>query len=183
MLIADNNSTVYRINAGNILQPVATFSSPIRDFKVNNAVLTISTATSIEAYDQGFILKASIESLPDFDYTLQTGYSFNDTFYLGSSLKGLLRVPYTTNQATQILPDGPLLNTPFALDATPGQLWVSFGAVNVFFNPFPLDTKGISNLKVGTWTNISHDDFTKSLVVSAVMDIVNPKNNVTSASI
>ena len=111
--------------------------------------------------------------MPDFNYTLQTGYSFNDIFYLGSSLKGLLKVPYNTSQVTQILPDGPLLNTPFALDATAGQLWVSFGAVNVFFNPFPLDTKGISNLKDGTWTNISHDEITTSLGVSAVNDIVN----------
>ena len=173
VLIADNNNTVYRINAGNTLQQVATFSSPIRDFKVNNAVLTISTATSIGAYDQGFILKASIESLPDFNYTLQTGYSFNDTFYLGSSLKGLLRVPFTSNQAIQILPDGPLLNTPFALDATAGQLWVSFGAVTVFFNPYPLDKKGISNYTEGSWTNISHDEITTSLGVSAVNDIVN----------
>ena len=173
VLIANTNNTVFRLNAGNTLQQVATFSSPIRDFKVNNGVLTISTSTSIQAYDQGFVLKAAVESLPDFNYTLQTGYSFNDTFYLGSALKGLLKVAYNTNQTTQILPDGPLLNTPFALDATAGQLWVSFGAVTVSFNPYPLDRKGISNLKEGIWTNISHDELTETLGVNAVNDIVN----------
>ena len=173
VLIANTNNTVFRLNAGNTLQQVATFSSPIRDFKVKTGVLTISTSTSIQAYDQGFVLKAAVESLPDFNYTLQTGYSFNDTFYLGSALKGLLKVAYNTNQTTQILPDGPLLNTPFALDATAGQLWVSFGAVTVSFNPYPLDRKGISNLKEGIWTNISHDELTETLGVNAVNDIVN----------
>ncbi|MGI9593727.1 MAG: ABC transporter substrate-binding protein, partial [Patiriisocius sp.] len=158
VLLANTANTVFRLNAGNTLQQVASFTSPIRDFKVNNAVLTISTSTSIQAYDQGFILKASVESLPDFNYALQTGYSFNNTFYLGTALKGLLKVGFNSNQATQILPDGPLLNTPFALDATAGQLWVSFGAVSVSFNPYPLDRKGISNLKEGIWTNISHQE-------------------------
>tara|TARA_B100000795_G_scaffold112494_1_gene83360 strand:+ start:82991 stop:85297 length:2307 start_codon:yes stop_codon:yes gene_type:complete len=172
VLIANENNVVYRINAGNTLEELTAFSSPIRDFKVNNGVLTISTSSSIQAYEQGFILKASVGSLPGFNYTLQTGYSFNDFFYMGSSLKGLLRVPYNINQAIQILPDGPLLNTPFALDATAGQLWVSFGAVTVSFNPYPLDRKGISNLKEGSWTNISHQEITATLGVNAVNDIV-----------
>ncbi|MGK0385513.1 MAG: hypothetical protein ACI849_000115 [Patiriisocius sp.] len=173
VLIARADNTVFRINSGNTLQQLASFTSPIRDFKVNNALLTITTSNSIQAYEQGFILRASVTSLTDFNYRLQSGYSFNDFFYLGTTVNGLLRVPYNTNQATQILPDGPLLNTPFALDTTAGQLWVSFGAVDVFFNPFPLDRKGISNLSEGTWTNISHIELAVSLGVTAINDIVN----------
>jgi hypothetical protein len=173
VLVARADNTVFRINSGNALQQLASFSSPIRDFKVNNALLTITTSTSIHAYEQGFIPRASVTSLPDFNYSLQSGYSFNDFFYLGTTVNGLLRVPYNTNQSTQILPDGPLLNTPFALDTTAGQLWVSFGAVNVFFNPFPLDRKGISNLREGTWTNIPHDEIAASTGVNTINDIVN----------
>ncbi|MFT4673499.1 MAG: hypothetical protein ACI9R6_000389 [Saprospiraceae bacterium] len=173
VLTARADNTVFRINAGNTLQQIAVFSSPIRGFKVNNAILTITTTSNIQAYEQGFILRASVTNLPAFNYTLQTGYSFNDFFYMGSSLNGLLQVPFNTNKAVQILPDGPLLNTPFALDATAGQLWVGFGAVTVFFNPYPLDRKGISNLKEGVWTNISHTEIITDLGVNAVNDIVN----------
>ena len=172
VLIARADNTVFRINAGNSLQQLASFNSPIQDFKVNNALLTITTSNTIQAYEQGFILRSSVTSLPDFDYSLQTGYSFNDFFYLGTTFNGILRVPYGTNQVTQILPDGPLLNSPFSLDTTAGQVWVSFGAVNVFFNPFPLDRKGISNLSEGVWTNISHNELTQTLGVSAINDIV-----------
>lgn len=172
VLIANSDNVVFRINAGNALQQLGTFNNNILDFKVNNALLTITTINSIQAYEAGFILRSSVTSLPDYNYGLQTGYSFNDFFYMGTTTNGLLRVPFNTNQATQILPDGPLLNNPFALDVTAGQLWVSFGAVDVFFNPFPLNRRGISNLSEGVWTNISHQELTESLGVSAINDIV-----------
>jgi len=77
---------------------------------------------------------------------------------MGTTELGMLIVPFGDNLGTQILPEGPLLNHPFALDASPGQLWVSFGEVDLTFNPFPLSKRGISNFKNDEWLNIPYEE-------------------------
>jgi len=133
---------------------VANLTNNVVDFKSENDILTITTEATILAYSLGFNLTASVDFLPDFDYVLQSGISFDNTFFMGTTEQGVLSVPYGTTTATQILPDGPILNQSFAIDATPGQLWVSFGDVSQTFNPFPLSFLGISNLREEGWTNI-----------------------------
>ena len=107
--------------------------------------------------------KRQCNSIPDLSYELQSGYAFNNTFYLGTTEIGLLAVPFGTNQAEQILPDGPLLNRSFAIDASPGQLWTVFGEVTDTYNPFPLTFRGISNLRDDEWTNIPYDELSEAL--------------------
>ena len=99
-----------------------------------------------------------VNNLIDFDYKLQSGYTFNNTFYLGTTDFGMLVVPFGTSQAEQILPDGPLFNQAFAIDASPGQLWVAFGEIDLNFNPYPLTKRGISNFRNDDWLSIKYDD-------------------------
>jgi ligand-binding sensor domain-containing protein len=74
------------------------------------------------------------------------------------------------------LPDGPINNHPFSIDASPGQLWVNFGEVDVFFNPFPLTQIGISNLREDAWTNIPFDDlFDANDLVNVTINPDNPE--------
>ncbi|GEQ85042.1 ABC transporter substrate-binding protein [Patiriisocius marinistellae] len=173
--IANSNNTVSRFNAGNTIEQVASYTSNIVDFKVNNAVLTVTNSNAIRAYEQGFLLRSEVTSLQNENYKLQAGYSFGDFFYMGTEEQGVFRVPFGLNTGEQILPDGPLFNNPFAIDASPGQLWVSFGAVTVSFNPSPTVRRGVSNLKDNTWFNIPHDQLVSDLGVSSVNNIVNVK--------
>jgi hypothetical protein len=160
--VATDNNQILLFTSGVGFSNVANFSASIVDFNSFNDLLTITTTNNIQAYGLGFVLQASVNSLPDFEYVLQSGYSFNNNFYLGTTKVGMLEVPFGSMQANQILPDGPILNTPFAIDASPGQLWVAFGEVDIDFNPFfpngQLSKRGISNLKEGAWTNISYDE-------------------------
>ena len=115
-----------------------------------------------------------------YDYTLQSGFYFNNIFYLGTSTLGMLVVPESPQEAFQVLPAGPLYNQPFSIDASPGQLWVSYGDVDLTFNPFPLTRKGISNFKNEAWKNIKYDSLIDQLGVNDVNDLVyvkiNPEN-------
>src|SRR5690606_19260563 len=113
---------------------------------------------AIYAYSEGFVQEASVSNVLDFELDLQSGYGFGNNFYLGTVEDGLLIVPFGSMQATQILPNGPIRNKPFALDATPGQLWVTFGETTRDFNPYPLSKFGVSHLKDTLWTNISYED-------------------------
>lgn len=158
IFLARNDNKVLRYIPNTGTEQVESYNSPIVDFNVMSNILTVTTESAIHAYSEGFVLQSEVLFLPEFDYLLQSGLSFNSKFYMGTTELGMLIVPFGDNLGTQILPEGPLLNHPFALDASPGQLWVSFGEVDLTFNPFPLSRRGISNFKNDEWLNIPYEE-------------------------
>lgn len=158
---------------------VGAFAENIVGFQVHESVLTITSPSKIYAYTSGFVQEAAVSAVADFEYDLLSGLAFNNNFYMGTSEIGMLIVPFGSNIGQQILPDGPLLNNSFSIDATPGQLWVVFGEVDVNFNPFPLTRRGISNLNSEGWTNISYDELEAQVgaeVTNLVEVSINPEN-------
>ena len=177
-LYAVNNSNIilkFDLDVG-FLQ-IDTFLSPVVDFRAFSGVLTITTNSSIHSFSEGYVLINEITSLFEYDYLLQAGYAFNNSFYLGTTDLGMLIVPFNVNRALQVLPEGPLYNQPFTIEASPGKLWVAFGDVDLTFNPYPLTRKGISNYRNESWTNIKYDSLTDLLDVEDVNDLVFIKSN------
>lgn len=177
----NNGSKVFRFSPPNSLIEVANYNSTIEDFNSSQNKLNITTKQSIYSYSEGFVLEASINNLPEYEYELQAGFSYNNTFYLGTQKLGVLKVPFQSNQLEELLPDGPLNNHPFSIDVSPGKIWINFGDVTVFFNPFPLTRIGISSYTTEEgWNNIPYDDLTNMLGVTDVNDLVyttiNPNN-------
>ncbi len=177
-LYAVNNSNIilkFDLDVG-FLQ-IDTFLSPVVDFRAFSGVLTITTKSSIHTFSEGYVLTNEVTSLFEYDYLLQAGYAFNNSFYLGTTDLGMLIVPFNVNRALQVLPEGPLYNQPFTIEASPGKLWVAFGDVDLTFNPYPLTRKGISNYRNESWTNIKYDSLTDLLDVEDVNDLVFVKSN------
>ena len=176
----NNSNTILKFDLDVGFLQIDTFLSPIVDFGVASEILTITTESSIYAYTEGYSLLEEVNNLIDFDYKLQSGYTFNNTFYLGTTDLGMLLVPFGTSQAEQILPDGPLFNQAFAIDASPGQLWVAFGEIDLFFNPYPLTKRGISNFRNDDWLSIKYDDLKDEVNVNDINDLsyvkINPNN-------
>lgn len=177
LYLAKNNNSILSYTPANGFNQVDSFNNSIVDFKVTSEVLTISTKTSIHAFSEGYTLLSELTNLPEFEFELQSGLTLNNTFYLGTKELGMLKVPFGSSITQQILPEGPLFNHPFSIDASPGQLWVAFGDVDLTFNPFPLTKKGISNYKFETWKNIKYDSLTDLLNVDDVNDLVYVKIN------
>ena len=176
----NNNNTILKFDLDVGFLQIDFFISPVLDFGVASEVLTITTENSIKAYTEGYSLLEEVNNLIDFDYKLQSGYTFNNTFYLGTTDLGMLVVPFGTSQAEQILPDGPLFNQAFAIDASPGQLWVAFGEIDLFFNPYPLTKRGISNFRNKEWLNVNYNDLKDEVNVNDINDLsyvkINPNN-------
>lgn len=176
----NNNNTILKFDLDVGFLQIDSFISPVLDFGVASEVLTITTENSIKAYTEGYSLLEEVNNLIDFDYKLQSGYTFNNTFYLGTKELGMLVVPFASSQAEQILPDGPLFNQPFAIDASPDQLWVAFGEIDLFFNPYPLTKRGISNFRNKEWLNINYNDLKDEVNVNNINDLsyvkINPNN-------
>ncbi|WP_339702563.1 two-component regulator propeller domain-containing protein [uncultured Marixanthomonas sp.] len=175
LYVANTGNGVSRLNLDGSINPVGNFNS-IVDFQTFNNVLTITTTTSIYAYTEGFQQQGSVTSVLDFDYQLFSGYALNNVFYMGTREDGILAVPFDSSQAKQVLPNGPLSNQGFSIDASPGQLWMNYGEVTVTFNPFPLTFKGISNFREGVWNNIAYEDLAEKFNTD-VNDLVRVKIN------
>jgi len=171
---ATNNVVRYTPTTG--FTNVENFTTNVTDFQAHNGILTITATSSIQAYTEGYVQTAQVTSIPDIELDLLSGLSFNNNFFLGTADSGMLVVPFGGGTAQQLLPDGPILNSPFAIDATPGQLWVAFGDVNVTFDPFPLDRRGISQFKDDVWTNIPFDEigFDATNLVNVTVNPSNP---------
>ncbi len=160
---ANLSNSILRFTPNGATNTVQTFSSEVLKFRLADDLLTITTKTSIQAYSQGFTQVAAVNTVLGFDLDLLSGYSFENNFYLGTNEDGLLIVPFGSMQADQILPNGPLRNSPFAMDVSAGQLWVNFGEVDVDYNPFPLSRHGISFLKDTLWSSISYEDLSAAV--------------------
>jgi hypothetical protein len=157
-----NSNLLYSVVGG--LQIVDNIGGTIREINGQNDFINVTTFSAVRTYDENLSVVASASSIAGVDaYELITGFSHDNSLYLGTNEQGLFKIPFGGATADQILPDGPLFNNSFSLDASPGQVWVSFGDVTVNFNPFPLTKKGISNLREGEWTNISYSDLTETL--------------------
>jgi len=176
----NNTNTLFKQDSDLGFIEIDSFSSSVIDFGVQSNILTITTENTVQAFEEGYNLLAEVNNLMGYDYTLQSGFYFNNIFYLGTSTLGMLVVPESPQEALQVLPAGPLYNQPFSIDASPGQLWVSYGDVDLTFNPFPLTRKGISNFKNEAWKNIKYDSLIDQLGVNDVNDLVyvkiNPEN-------
>ena len=180
LYVLNNTNILFKQDSDLGFIEIDSFSSSVIDFGVQSNILTITTENSIQAFEEGYNLLAEVNNLMGYDYTLQSGFYFNNIFYLGTSTLGMLVVPESPQEALQVLPAGPLYNQPFSIDASPGQLWVSYGDVDLTFNPFPLTRKGISNFKNEAWKNIKYDSLIDQLGVNDVNDLVyvkiNPEN-------
>lgn len=180
---ATNANKVIRFTSSGNPTTVQNFSNDILTFRSNNELLTITTGNSLQVYSPGFISETEIRNVQGFNLKLNTGYAFGTNAYLGTDEDGLLIVPFESNQATQIKPNGPIRNGSFAMDATAGQLWLSFGETDVNFNPYypngQLSRYGVSHLKDSVWSNISYNELSSAVngePTDLIKVTINPTN-------
>lgn len=172
-------NSVLRVTPEGGITTIRNFNETIRSFRKADNLLSITTTKSVQAYSAGFIEEAVVSNVPGFELELQSGLTFGNNVYLGTTEDGLLIAPMGGAEATQILPNGPIRNKPFAMDASAGQLWVAFGETTVNYNPFPYSEYGVSHLKDTVWSNLSYEDL--SIAVNGeptdLMNItINPQN-------
>lgn len=179
LFAANNNNAILRVDSNGNTTQVQSFTENVLGFKRTDNVLTITTSGSANVYSPGFTPVAVVDNIQGFDLNLLSGTIFDNNVLLGTNSEGLLIVPIGSTKAEQVLPNGPIRNRPFALDASADQLWVVFGETNINFNPFPLTEYGVSHLKDSVWNNISYPDLRTAVngePTSLLKATINPKN-------
>lgn len=138
---------------------IHTHDRDIVDVRASNTNLVLSTLTTAFAYSPDFIQESQMYVGQEYANTLFTiGLAEDGVFFQGTSNAGILHNGFSGGTSLQIIPEGPLHNNVFTVDAYDNEVWIAYGDVTFSYNPYPLKKRGVSKLYEEHWTNIPFED-------------------------
>jgi hypothetical protein len=178
-LIAINASGyIHKYNSGSnsfigyLQLPQAAF-----DMRMAENYLIITTSNSVYIYNKQMALVRQIDSsqISGSISSFTCATSIGDIIYIGTLESGLINTTISVSSAFENnTPAGPSRNSVFALQATSTVLWTVYGNYNEGYNPYPLDSYGISKYSSTGWLNIPYEKLFGAK--SIVRITVNPNN-------
>jgi hypothetical protein len=166
----------YDSNA-NIFVGYTSLSQPSSDMRVTANYLVVTTLNSIYVYNKQMALVRQIntnqitESNPSFTCATIIG----DTIFIGTKEDGMITTSLSSTATFEnSTPIGPLRNNIFALQTTSDALWTVYGDYTVDYNPYDLDSYGISKYNASGWLNIPYEKVLGAKSLTRIT--VNPAN-------
>lgn len=178
-LIAINSSGfIHKYNVGsNSFVGFSALPSVAVDMRKTINYLVITTASSVYFYNNLMVLVRQINSsqVPENNVSFTCATTISDVVYIGTTENGLINTAISTNSGFEnSTPNGPTRNNIFAVNAVSKSLWVVFGDYNSQYNPYGLDSYGISKYDERGWLNIPYE---KVLDAKSLCSItINPNN-------
>jgi ligand-binding sensor domain-containing protein len=150
---------------------------PSKDMRAKNHNLFITTSSAVYVYNNQMVLLRQINnsdvSATGLSFTCAT--AIGDNIYIGTNESGLFVSALSgASMFENTMPAGPSLNNIFAINVTPNSLWAVYGTYDVAYNPYPLDSYGISKYNTAGWLNIPYEKLFQAKSISRI--IVNPNN-------
>ncbi|WP_299548274.1 two-component regulator propeller domain-containing protein [Seonamhaeicola sp.] len=185
LFVESHETKLYTINTGrriydisnDVLTELFLYNDVPLDIKSADQSLVVTTKNDVFVYDINFGVISQIPISGDFDTEYTSANIHADNVYIGTKDFGVLKTSVINPVAyEEIHPDGPLMNIPFSIEAESTGVWVTFGEHDLFFNPFPLNSRGFSHLKENEWINTRYDDIMfEARCLNAIS--VNPANS------
>jgi len=171
---------LYEVDAGNEFL-INQFSEEIRSLFADEDYLIAVTKNGVSVYDTNLNLVGFINSLFDEEgLELEKNFTcakvLDDTLYIGDEELGLLEMEsFNASIFNAISPDGPILNRVFNVTTFQDEIWLAYGEYSQFFNPFPLNSRGVSHFTEQGWSNLTFEDIGNTREVADItVDINNP---------
>ena len=169
---------IHKYNASaNSFTGYLALSSPALDMRATAGYLIVTTLNSIYIYNSQMALVRQINtsqitgSTPSFNCASIIG----DSIFIGTKENGLITTSLSLATVFEnTTPIGPLRNNIFALQATSNSLWTVYGNYTVDYNPYPLDTYGVSKFSATGWLNIPYEKVLGAKSMTRIT--VNPSN-------
>ncbi len=138
--------------------------------------LLVTTNTNVYIYDSSFNLISQVLTGGDYSTQFNSASIDGEDIYIGTRDFGVLKTAINNPILfEEVRPEGPLLNTPFSIQAESNGVWVTFGEYDLFYNPYPLNSGGVSYLNDDSWYNIPYNDVFDAKNLNTIA--VNPFNN------
>lgn len=176
-LIAINSAGyIHRYNSNTFVGFLQLPQSSV-DMRAVNHNLFVTTSNSVYIYNNQMVLNRQITNtqLPDTNLTFSCASAVGDLFYIGTKEKGIFSSTLSGNGTFEnITPIGPSRNNIFSIDVTPNVLWAVYGDYDTYYNPYGLDSYGISKLSNSMWLNIPYSEVYDAKSITRIL--VNPSN-------
>jgi sugar lactone lactonase YvrE len=147
------------------------------DLRATTDYLIVTTLNSIYIYNSQMVLVRQINTnqIPETNLGFSCATILGDAVFIGTKENGLI----TTSLASaltfeNITPIGPARNNIFSLQVTPNVLWAVYGDYTAGYNPYPLDSYGISKFNEKGWLNIPYQKVLGAQSMTRIT--VNPSN-------
>ena len=174
VFVVQLNNVLLKVNDDFTLSYIEQFNFDIKDLRANeNSLLIVGKEQIIEFNING----QSTEIFSGFDNktsNLQTAFLTNDgKLFLGDEKLGLIK--FNASGEPEVLsPNGPLQNRIFNIAVDKNEVWAVFGEYSIFYNPFPLNRRGISHFKNGEWINQTTEEIDDLAELSHIT--IDPQN-------
>lgn len=147
------------------------------DMRATTDYLIVTTLNSIYIYNNQMVLVRQINTnqIPESNLGFTCATIIGDAVFIGTKENGLI----TTSLASAVTfenstPIGPARNNIFSLQVTPNVLWAVYGDYTADYNPYPLDSYGISKFNEKGWLNIPYEEVLGAQSMTRIT--VNPSN-------
>jgi hypothetical protein len=176
-LIAVNDSGyIHRFNSSTFVG-FSQLPQAAVDVRVKNHNLFLTTASTVYVYNNQMVLNRQIANTQVLDNTLNfsCATAIGNQIFIGTKEKGLF-VSALNNVAVfeNSTPSGPIRNNIFSIDAGSSTLWAVYGDYDVSYNPYPLDSYGISRFNTSGWLNIPYSEMYDAKSITRIS--INPNN-------
>jgi len=176
-LIAINSGGyIHRYNS-NTFVGFLQLPQPATDMRAVNHKLFVTTPNTVFVYSNQMVLNRQIANTQVLDNTLSftCATAIGELLYIGTKEKGLFSSTLSNVSAFENnTPPGPTKNNIFSLDVAPNVLWTVYGDYTSSYNPYPLDSYGISKYDTSGWLNLPYEDVLGAKSMTRI--IVNPNN-------
>lgn len=151
---------------------------PSKDMRAVNHKLFVTTPNTVFVYTNQMVLNRQIANTQVLDNTLSftCATAIGDLLCIGTKEKGLFSSTLSNASTFESnTPPGPVRNNIFSLDVAPNVLWTVYGDYTSSYNPYPLDSYGISKYDSAGWVNLPYEDVLGAKSMTRI--IVNPNND------
>lgn len=146
------------------------------DMRARGDNLVITTQNHLYVFSQALAQLVHINGIPGETLSFTSGTVLHNIIYIGTQEKGVVQTALLNPTTFNFFkPDGPVRNNIFSIQASPNTLWAVYGDYSQFYDPYPLDSYGVSRYATQTgWLNIPYEELlgAKSIVRIAI----NPLN-------
>ena len=149
----------------------------VLDVRVAAGIMIVSTAATIYFYNSQMVLLKTVlaSQIPEDNVAFSCATVLDGIIYIGTQENGLFTTTLAPGlQFENSTPAGPLRNNIFAVDVTSSVLWAVYGEFAGDYNPFPLDSYGISKYNENGWLNIPYKSVLGAQTIGKVT--INPQN-------
>ena len=153
------------------------FPSAVLDMRKTDNYLVITTANSVNLYNNQMarIRQINNNQVSESNVSFTCATAIDDVIYIGTKENGLFNTTISVSSNYENdTPNGPSRNNVFAFQTTSDGLWAVYGDYSSIYNPYPLDSYGISKYSSTGWLNIPYEKVLGAKSIVRVM--INPNN-------